>query len=523
MGNPESNWKSRFLSKLIWKHGCVNRAVSAAALILVLAMWLLPLPTLRGATPAAPKYRADQILILPKAGVNLSALAAFHAARGTRVKQTFANAGGAQVITMPVGETVAGLVAKYRQSGMVEFAEPDYYIYANTTLPNDPYFTNGLLWGLDNYGQSGGVAHADIDAIDGWDVLTSASNIVVAVLDSGIRATHQDLAANMWVNPHDGGNGYNAFTGTNNPNDDDGHGTLVAGVLGAVGNNGIGVCGVAWQVQLMACKSLNSNGIGSDSAVVACIEYALTNKARIINASFNSPSPSLAVSNAIVAAQAAGVIWVASAGNANPGVDIDLTPSYPSCYRLDNIVSVAYTTRTDALGSLSDYGATNVALAAPGDQIYSTINYSDTTYYPPGNLGINIAGTSFSAPYVSGACALLMAQYPSDNYHQTISRLLNSTDPLPALAGRCRTGGRLNLRKALRTILVTALPPTNLAPFQLRVAGGLNRTCTVEASPDLVNWSPVCTNTTTTNDTFIYADSQSGNLAQRFFRAIAAP
>jgi hypothetical protein len=116
-----------------------------------------------------------------------------------------------------------------------------------------------------------------------------------------------------------------------------------------------------------------------------------------------------------------------------------------------------------------------------------------------------------------------MAQYPSDNYHQTISRLLSGTDPLPSLAGLCRTGGRLNLRKALRTILVTAPPPTNNAPFQLVVAGGLNRTCTVQASPDLVNWSPVCTNTTTTNDTFIYSDSQSGSLAQRFYRATAAP
>jgi subtilisin family serine protease len=327
----------------------------------------------------------------------------------------------------------------------------------------------------------------------------------------------------MWVNPLDGGNGYNAFTGTNNPNDDDGHGTLVAGVLGAVGNNGIGVCGVAWQVQLMACKCLNSNGIGSDSAVIACIDYALTNRARIINASFNSPSPSLVVSNAMVAARTAGVIWVASAGNANPGVNIDLTPSFPSCYGLDNIVSVAYTTRNDALGTLSDYGATNVALAAPGDQIYSTFNFSDTSYYPPGNLGINIAGTSFSAPLVSGACALLMAQYPSDNYHQTISRLLNSVDRLPALTGLCRTGGRLNLRKALRTILVTALPWVQNAPFELQVAGGLNRTCTVEASSDLINWSPVYTNTATTNDTFIYRDNQSGRLAQRFFRATAAP
>ncbi len=490
---------------------------SAAVAVLILVALLMPgLPLVRGATVAAPEYRTDQVLIQPKAGINRAALAAFHVARGASVRGEFKAAGGAQVITLPAGETVAGLIAKYRQSGLVEFAEPDYFVYANSTLPNDPYYTNGLLWGLNT-----------IDATDAWDVVTSASNLVVAVLDSGIWTTHLDLASNMWVNPLDGGHGYNAYTGTNNPTDDGGHGTLVAGVLGGVGNNGIGVCGVAWQVQMMACKCLTASGTGSDSTVTACVNYALANGAKIINASFDSPTPSLAVSNAIVAAQAAGVIWIASAGNSpnsGPGRNIDLTPGYPSCYGLDNIVSVAYTDRTDALGHFSNYGATNVALAAPGDQMYSTmLGANNATYYPPLNLGVTLAGTSFSAPYVAGACALLMAQYPSDNYHQTISRLLQGTDSIPALAGKCRTGGRLNLRKALRTILINPLPPTNGVPFQLLVAGGLNRTCTVQASPDLVNWSPVYTNTTTTNDTFIYADSQSGTMSQRFYRATAAP
>ncbi len=242
----------------------------------------------------AVNYRTDQILIRSQAGVSGGALAAFHAARGARVARSFASVGGLQAVTVPAGETVPGLVAKYQQSGLVEFAEPDYLVYPDATLPNDPAFTNGILWGLDNYGQNSGTPHADIDAIDGWDVLTSASNIVVAVLDSGIRATHEDLAANMWVNPSDGGNGFNAFTGTNNPSDDStSHGTMVAGVLGAVGNNGTGITGVAWQVQMMACKCLN-NGSGSDSTIIACIDYAITNGAQIINASFDSPTPSLA-------------------------------------------------------------------------------------------------------------------------------------------------------------------------------------------------------------------------------------
>jgi subtilisin family serine protease len=463
-------------------------------------------------------------LIRSKAGINPAALNNFHQARRGEVLRTFNLIGSLQVLRVPKGETVTNLIAAYQKSGLVEFAELDYLVYTDVAVPNDPKFSDGTLWGLNNYGQNGGTPGADIEATNAWNVLTSASNIVVAVLDSGIRATHEDLAANMWVNPLDGGHGYNAFTGTNDPTDADGHGTLVAGVLGGVGNNGVGVCGVAWQVPMMACKCL-SGGTGSDSTVIACVNYALANGARIINASFDSPTASLAVSNAIIAARAAGVIWVASAGNGNSGSgrNIDTSPGYPSCYGIDNIVSVAYTTRTDDLGFLSNYGATNVALAAPGDQIYSTISFSDTSYYPPSGLGINIAGTSFSAPCVSGACALLMAQYPADNYREIIQRLLSSTDPLSALAGKCRTGGRLNLRNALRTISIATVPVAAHEPFQLRVDGGLNRTCVIEATTNLTSWSPVFTNTTSTNGTFDFTDNQSTNLLKRFFRATAAP
>jgi len=486
---------------------------------LMLALALFGEPTAWCAPVPALEYRTDQILIQPKAGISRTGLAAFHAAHGVTVSRAFARAGGVQVITLPAGETVASLIAKYQQSGLVTFAEPDYLVYADATLPNDPYFTNGLMWGLDNYGQNGGTPHADIAAPAAWDVLTSASNIVVAVLDSGIRATHEDLAANMWVNPTDGGHGYNAFTGTNDPADDStSHGTMVAGVLGAVGNNGKGVCGVAWSVQMMACKCLN-NGTGSDATVIACVDYALTNGARIINASFDSPTVSLAVSNAIVAAQAAGVIWVASAGNGNPGRNIDLSPSYPSGYGLDNLVSVAYTTRTDALGTLSNYGATNVSLAAPGDQIYTTFAASDTYYYPPSNLGINLAGTSFSAPYVSGALALMLAKYPTENYHQIIQRLLAATDPLPSLAGKCVTGGRLNLAKALNPpIWLAPVATTNAGTFQLHLATGANRLCVLQTSTNLTGWLPIYTNTTSTNGTFDFTNSIG--TPRQFFRAI---
>lgn len=482
--------------------------------------WLLVLPAVRGATISPAEYRPDQILIQPKPGVSGTALAAFHAAQGASVTQTFSVAGGVQIITVPPGETVPDLIKQYQASGLVKFAEPDYLVHADATTPNDPRFLDGTLWGLNNYGQNGGTPGADISAPAAWDVLTSASNIVVAVLDSGIRATHEDLAANMWVNPNDGGHGFNAFTGTNDPADDGGsHGTMVAGVLGAVGNNGKGVTGVAWQLQMMACKCLD-NGSGSDSTVIACVDYALANGARIINASLDSPDASLALSNAVVAARDAGVIWVASAGNNS--LNVDITPSYPTCYGIDNIVSVAATTRNDSLLSFSNYGATNVALAAPGDQIYTTFAASDSYYWPPTGLGVNIAGTSFAAPYVSGALALMLAKYPTENYHQVIQRLLKATDRLPALAGKCVTGGRLNLAKALNPpIWLSSVATASPGAFQLHLSTGANRECVIQMSADLMGWTPVYTNTTALDGTFDFTNSL-GSPAQ-FFRAVAMP
>jgi subtilisin family serine protease len=356
--------------------------------------------------------------------------------------------------------------------------------------------------------------------------LNSASNIVVAVLDSGIRATHEDLAANMWVNPVDGGHGFNAFTGTNDTADDNGHGTLVAGVIGAVGNNSKGVVGVAWKVQLMACKCLNNMAKGSDSTVIACIDYARTNGARVLNMSFDSPGSSQAVSNAIVAARNAGIIAVASCGNGSqfgPHLNVDQIPTYPACYPMDNIISVAYTSRTDDLGSLSDYGPTNVDLGAPGDQVTSTYTNSDSAYFISTPVA-GISGTSFAAPMVTGACALMLAKYPAENYQQIIARILKATDPLPALAGKCVTGGRLNLWKALSPpINLVPIPGVDSLPFKMHLTTGANRLCMIQSSTDLFNWTPIFTNTTDTNGTFDFIDDGSANAVQRFYRAVSAP
>lgn len=463
-------------------------------------------------------HRTDRIIIQRRIRVDRAVLDGFHATRRSEVLRSFENLGRLQVVRVPRGETVQSLITKYQQSGLVDFAEPDHSVRMAATVPNDPKFLDGTLWGLNNTGQNAGTADADIDAPEGWDVLNSASNIVVAVLDTGVRSTHEDLAANMWINPMDGSHGFNALTGTTNSNDDQGHGTLVAGVLGGVGNNGKGVAGVAWKVQIMALKCLDSAGNGNDSDVIECIDYARTNGARIINASLDSSTYSQAFSNAIYSAREAGIIFIASAGN--NAADIDAAPRYPSCYDIDNIISVGYTTRTDTLGSLSNYGATNVDFAAPGAAMYSTFFTANNSY-----LGAPaIQGTSFAAPFVAGTIALMMEKFPSENHQQIISRLLNATDPLPALTGKCVTGGRLNLRKALSPpIALSILPPTSSGTIPMLVFGGPRRNFFIETTTDLIQWKSISTNTTTSDGTFEFADGSSPGAAQRFYRVVSTP
>lgn len=501
--------------------------VSRAMILLFCSFVCLTRPLSVSAANSSPEFRPDRILVMPKADGDKAALSNFHLTQKAAVVTSFKDIGGLQVLAVPDGETVPDLIAKYQQSGLIAYAEPDYLRHLSGTTPNDPFFTSQKLWGLHNTGQlinnAAGTPDADIDAPEAWDLLTSASNIVVAVLDTGVRYTHQDLASNMWVNPVGGGHGTNAVAGTTDPNDDNRHGSLVAGVIGAVGNNSLGVVGVAWQVQIMACKCFDGGGGTSDSLIISCIDFARTNGARIINGSFDGSGFSLSLSNAIYSTREAGMIYVASCGNGPPSVNVDSSPVYPACYGIDNIVSVAYTDRNDGLGFLSNYGATNVDLAAPGAQIYSTSNASDSSYYPPFDF-INVEGTSYAAPFVAGTCALLMARYPADTHQQIIKRLLDGTDPLPSLNGKCVTGGRLNLRKALSSpIQLRTVSLAGTLPFQLQVATNPNRSFVIEASTNLVNWSPIVTNTTSASGTFDYIDSGSSGPTGRYFRAVSTP
>jgi subtilisin family serine protease len=289
----------------------------------------------------------------------------------------------------------------------------------------------------------------------------------------------------------------------------------MAGVIGGVGNNGKGVVGVAWNIQLMACKCFNSSGASSDSAIIAAIDFARLNGAQILSASFDSTSFGGPLSNAIYRASQAGMLFVASCGN--NFANCDVTPHYPACFDIDNIVSVAYTTRNDTLGQYSNYGATNVDLAAPGTGIYSCFFTSDTSY-----LGGNfLEGTSFAAAYVSGALALVRTKYPTEPYQQAIVRLLNGVDPIPALAGKCVTAGRLNLHNALESP-IRLKPVASITPgsIQFRLISAPVRTCIVQTSNDLSHWLPILTNITSVTGVFEFTDLLPTNSTMRCYRAV---
>lgn len=333
----------------------------------------------------------------------------------------------------------------------IDYVEMDRKVRKDIVFPNDPRFDS--QWGLHNTGQNGGFADADIDAPEAWTKSTGIRRVIVAVLDSGIDYNHNDLKANMWINQgeiggnglDDDGNGYvddlhgiNTLIGDGDPMDDDGHGTHVAGIIGAVGNNGTGLSGVCWHCSLMAIKFLDEEGDGWLSNELEGIEYAVNHGADIINGSFGTYDASRVEENAIRAAQSAGLLFVFSSGN--DGLNDDQTRHYPSAYDVDNIVSVSASTRRDELASWSNYGPGSVDLAAPGASILSTI---------PGNGYGAYSGTSMAAPHVAGTAALMKSHNSSLSWVQIKNRLLSSCDPGPSFSGKVVSGGRLNANNAL--------------------------------------------------------------------------
>lgn len=388
-------------------------------------------------------------------GVMQNSAANALATAGVALSQHFSNVGISVLNITEQNKPLDKILSELNDMDMVEYAEPDYTLQADV-VPNDPQFNE--LWGLHNIGQSSGIVDADIDAPEAWNTNTGDSGIVVAVIDTGVDYNHVDLSANMWSNPgeiagngiDDDLNGYvddihgiDTANSDSDPMDDHSHGTHVSGTIGAVGNNGTGVVGVNWNVKILGCKFLSASGFGSTAGAIECLDYVLGLKnaginVRLTNNSWGGGGFSQALSQAISDNGAAGILFVAAAGNAASNTDI--SPHYPSSYVLPTILSVASTDRNDNLSSFSNYGVTSVDLGAPGSSILSTI---------PGN-GYGLKnGTSMAAPHVAGVAALVWAQNPALTLASLKTLIMNSTDPIPSLTGKTITGGRLNVSNAL--------------------------------------------------------------------------
>ncbi len=393
----------------------------------------------------AQGYRDHVILAAPRPVARAAADAA-EAREGIRVRAKFPRLRDLRVIDLDASDDAARAVARLRATGRYDFVEPDYLRHI-AVEPNDPKFADGSLWAMKNTGTALGIAGADIKAPAAWDIIHDAPGVIVAVVDTGINLNHLDLAGNLWTNPAPAFGDVHGARFLNggrngNPTDDNGHGTHVAGTIGALGNNNLAVAGVAWKVQLMAVKVFPATGSAAVSDIVSGINYAVTHGASIINASYGesgSTGFSQAEFAAIAAARDAGVIFVAAAGN--EAANMDVSRFYPASHALDNIVTVGNSTRRDEISPSSNYGAA-VDLFAPGTDIVS-LDYATNTGT------VTLTGTSMSAPHVSGTLALLKAEFPADNYRQLINRLLRGVDPGDRFAGKAQTAGRLDAYRAL--------------------------------------------------------------------------
>jgi subtilisin family serine protease len=367
-------------------------------------------------------------------------------------------------IRLPENLTLTAALDFFRNNAQVEYAEPNYVRKAWSTFPNDPYFDQ--QWALHNTLQAG----VDISALTAWDVTTGSNATVTAVIDTGIDYTHPDLAANMWRNLgeiagngiDDDHNGYvddvygiDTYNGDSDPIDDFGHGTHCAGIIGAAGNNGMGIASVNWNASIMALKFVGNQGYGSDSGAIECIDYAIMMKVlhgvnvRVLSNSWGGDEYDQALYDAIQTAGINNILFVAAAGNS--GSNNGMLPVYPASYDLDNIIAVAATDYSDLLAEFSSWGPKSVDVGAPGDYVLSTM---PTYHVTMNDMGYSMeysymSGTSMACPHVAGVAALILALHQSYSCNQVRTRILSTVDVLPSLSGKVLTDGRINATRAL--------------------------------------------------------------------------
>ena len=466
----------------IWIHvGIAVVVVALAAVLGQIERWKTGLRTqdttpTKTATKAVTVSRSvadgePEVMVRFKSGVSLTDIKRVAANNNDRVEDEIEAVNGLVSIDDLDNADAVDVAKQYESmSELVAYAQPNWEIrlddppvtsrtkYYDTggikNSPNDPQFAE--QWALNNTGQNGGKANAHIDALKAWAKTQGSSEVVVAVLDTGVDYTHTDLAENMWIRPEslpeytddelgtiNDLHGFDANVNASDPMDENGHGTHCAGIIGAEGDNGEGIAGINWHVKIMPLKFLGRGGFGSTKDAIEAINYAIDRKKngvniRVINASWGSTQKSKALEDAIRAAGDAGILFVAAAGNSS--TDNDKRGHFPSNYDLPNVISVAALDRNDMLASFSNFGAKTVHVAAPGREIRST--WLNDEYR-------DASGTSMAAPQVAGIAALIVASEPKISMAKLRERILKSVDPIDGLSGKVVVGGRLNAAKAL--------------------------------------------------------------------------
>ena len=441
----------------------MKKFLSVCACLVLVSLVLIPRPVAysQRRDNVRQLYADDRIVVKLKAG---SAMAADTTAEeivrspGVKAEALSERRAATQLIHLNQNLSVEEAVSRASADPRVEYAEPDYFVYATDTVPNDPFFAQGQMWGLSQASCQFCEAGApNIDATKAWDITTGSDDVIVAVLDTGVDLQHEDLSPNAWVNPSPGAvegftndiNGWNFISDNNKTfvsSSEDYHGTHVAGSIGALGDNGKGVAGVAWHVRIMSLKFLGGPlGKGSTSNAVRGINYAIEMRnrgfnIRVINASWGGGGNSQALQDAIALANNAGILFVCAAGNESNNVDD--TPSYPSAFAgsLSGVISVAALDRDGQLASFSNYGHRSVSVGAPGVSIESTY---------PGNTYTTLSGTSMSTPYVSGIAVLLWSQDRSLSPEEVKRRIVDNSQPLNSLASLIARSGRASAYAAL--------------------------------------------------------------------------
>ena len=453
-------------------------ARSSSTLFCVVVVSAVLLTTAGGAQQPAgadPEFVPNEVIVQYGAGVSAQRRAAARARVGGAPVEVLAREsargdgrGDLELVRIPPGLAVADAVRGLQDDSAVTFAEPNW-IYTHGLVSNDPYYTNGSLWGMYGAGSTPSNTFGSGAAVAWANGNVGSSMVYVGIIDEGVMP-HDDLAINIWTNPgetagngvDDDGNGYvddvrgwdfdgNDNTTYDGPQDD--HGTHVAGTIGAVGGNGFGVAGVNWNVTVIPAKFLGRRG-GTTANAVKAVDYLTDLKLRYginlvaTNNSWGGGGFSQAPLNAINRGGNAGILFIAAAGNGGSdgvGDNNDTIANYPSNYLCnssngDCVVAVAAITSTGAKSGFSNYGATRVDLGAPGSAIVSTVpSKKGTSAYA------SYSGTSMATPHVTGAAALYAATHPGATAATIKSGILSKTTATPSLAGRTVTGGRLNV------------------------------------------------------------------------------